>query len=830
MATAAVLVPAVALSPAGHADIAPVPLAGAVVPTEEEAGASPVLVDEITPQAADEESTVHVKGRFSNTTGDTLSGVTVRLRYSSYPLLGREQLAAHAAGDRGDPQGFAAIAEVESEIPPGESTEFNLRVETANLGMSRLGVYPLAVEAVEATGARLGIQRTFLPYTGESELGSLDIAWIWPLMARPQRADDDTFLTGGLDEQLGPNGRLGQLLVVGAQNGNFGQPPEPSQPTQSDEDSQDEAAGDGGDDEASDAGDDTAPPETGTTADPNKVPLTWAIDPSLLADIQQISESSYAVLNAAGEGGDPTASSGLADVTEQDSSTNAKIWLEQARAIIGDDPLLATPYADVDLTALLNADLRDDAQDALSLGRETVTQVLERSADPSLAWPVDGVMNEETRDLLGDNGADTFVLSESALPTGDDPGVSGTAVPLSAEERHGEATALVADDHLSTLLGQNNGSSGEALMEQRFAAETAMIAAGSSGDSRPLVVAPPRDWNPAPEVAKGLLDASQELPWLDPTPLTEIQAEDATAQQRQQLAYPDSAAEAELGSGQLEEIKRIRREVRLFNSILADDGDPLRPAILRLESAAWREEEKLAARARKRVSEIVDHTMSKVRIMEGEPVTLASKEGTIPILVANDLSDHPVKIRLSVMSDNAERLSFGGSSNYTELIEEIDPGGKTTVYVPLTARVNGRTVLHMTLQNSTGEPLSEEEIQTPVNVTGLGNSALIISGGAALVLIIVLAPRAVRKWLRNRAGAGDAAPADPPEPAPEEDGNVTAAGDAAPEQDDATTAPAMTHNGRGPSDGSPSSHADTTGSDTAVPEESGGTDTEGYRS
>src|SRR5699024_8220918 len=188
---------------------------------------------------------------------------------------------------------------------------------------------------------------------------------------------------------------------------------------------------------------------------------------------------------------------------------------------------------------------------------------------------------------------------------------------------------------------------------------------------------------------------------------------------------------------------------------LVGDSDPFRPAILRLASVHWRDEETLAGITRSALVQSVQDQLDAVRIIPGEPVTLASRTGITGVLVANDLEDESVFVLLSVYSENSERLSVG---EYTDSFE-IEPGAKTTVYVPLSARINGRTVLHVSLHNAEGEPINSDESQIPVNATGLGTQALLISGIGVLILVAALAPRALRMWARKQTARARAAAA-----------------------------------------------------------------------
>jgi hypothetical protein len=727
-ATTAALLPALAAFDHAHAPALSTPAA-------DSADDQPLIIEEISPTAVGEDSTVRVSGRVTNTTDAPIDEVTVRLRYSGTPFGSRSELDAYADGGR-DLPAYGPTSTLDDPVAPGASADYTVEVDAEDLGLSSFGVYPLAVEALAPSGEPFGAQYTFLPYEGDDRPDPVDIAWVWPLMDRPQRADDGTYLGDGLSESVGPDGRLGRLLVAGAQDDETTlEQPHPT-PEAADEDTPA-------------AEEDTAAPRA-SGDDADAVPLTWAVDPALLDDISGLTGDPYEVVTDPGAVDDPAD----APTETVDASLNAQVWLAQARTALRTEPLIATPYANPDIAALLRADLAGDAEAAVPLGRDLVESVLERPADTDVAWPAGGMMDNATRDFLAGQGASTFLLDDSAMPADEWLGhTAHGAAPLSLPDGE-DGTALLADSGLTAVLGQDStGPGAAALAQQRFAAETAMISAEDPGTDRTVVAVPPADWNPGAEFASGVLAASSDLPWLDPVELADV--EPGSAGERQGLTYPDAARDAELGADHLDRVADVRGDVRLFNSILEDEADdPFRPAILRLESAAWREDE-LAGTAAGLVAHQVAEDTGRVHIIPGEPVTLASKTGTIGVLVANDLEDHAVEVNLSMLSANPERLSVDGHQDTIE----IGPGRKTTVYVPLSARINGRTLLHLSLHNAEGEPVSEEQVLS-VNATGLGSQALLISGIGAAVLVVALAPRALRKWARRRAAAAGAAPGD----------------------------------------------------------------------
>lgn len=775
MALAAALIPAPAAATAAH---------GPLPATDEDVSAdvAPLVVERITPGVIEPDSTVRVAGEVTNTTDDDITDVTVRIRYSRHPFTTRDELDEFASGEGWQPDARGPETELAGPLAPQESAGYVVSTDAEDLGLSDFGVYPLIVEAVDGAGTRLGGVYTFLPYTGEdSEIDAVEIAWVWPLADTPQRADDDTYLGNGLTASVGEGGRLGRLLAAGAQSAELSfDPGEEDEEDTAGEDDDADADGDG--DEADAGGD------AGREDDSDRVPLAWAVDPGTLDDIRRLSLDSYDVLE------DPLAIPAETEpmLQEYEASEAAGIWLREARTALEQGPLISTPYAGPDLPALLRNGLDADAGVAVELGRETVAEVLGLEADPAFAAPAQGRMDDAVHEFLAESGATRFLLREESMPRRSWMSSTPTApalLPAPDDPSDTESTALVADDGLAEVLSAPTWGPGEsALAQQRFAAETAMIAGEGAGDDRVIVAAPDPMWDPAPSFAEGVLRASQDLPWLSPRALDDIDPPSADEEStRQALTYPGHAYEEELGSTYLNQIQDVRRDVRLFNSILVEDSDPFRPALLRLQSADWRGQEALAAKTRSLLAQSVQDRMDDVRIIPGEPVTLASKTGIIGVLVANDLEDEAVAVRLSMFSENSERLSVG---DYTESFE-IAPGAKTTVYVPLTARINGRTVLHLSLHNSEGEPISAQETLIPVNATGLGTQALLISGIGALILVAALAPRAVRKWVRRRAGGSsvEEAPAeDPQEPAdtgtPADDSGGSARDAAAPDTPD----------------------------------------------
>lgn len=770
----------------------PATLTPASAEPDEEGAASPLVVDRITPDAVDEDSTLRVAGEVTNTTGETVEDVTVRMRYSRHPFTSRDELDDFASGEDWQPSASGPDEEFKGKLEPDGTLEYSLSTPAEDLDLGSYGVYPMVIEAVDADGASLGAQYTFLPYTAADDVPTLDLAWVWPLMDSPQRADDDTFLSDELHGSVGADGRLGRLLEAGAQvplsfeagdedlveelgleedQGGEESPEatDESSPTAGEEATSEESA-DSVSPEASEEGTDeeadpSAAPEEDGEEDggeerPSRtegIPVTWSVDPGTLDDILRMAAADHQVLE--GPLDDPVEEPGSEGRAADEA---AQVWLREARGVLAADTVVASPYADADLVALLLNDMNGDAEASLRLGQEAVARALALEADDRFAVPAEGMMDERVQELFTEHGAHRFLLSEEALPPASWMSTTpGAQAPLPAsgdEEADEEPYALVSDSGLTDVLSMPSWEPGEsALALQRFAAETAMIAGESGEDDRVVVAAPEPGWDPSPEFASGVLRATDDLPWLSPERLDRVELPDSKDREetRQELDYPDQAYGDGLSSTYLGQIEDVSRDVRLFNSILVGDSDPFRPALVRLESVHWRDREALAGATRTLVVKSVQSRREDVRVIPGEPVTLASRTGTTGVLVANDLEDEAVYVYLSLYSENSERLSIG---EYTHHFE-IAPGAKTTVYVPLSARINGSTNVHVSLQNADGEPISSQDTLIQVNATGLGTQALLISGIGLLILVAALAPRALRKWARKQAARAKAAEA-----------------------------------------------------------------------
>lgn len=709
---------------------------------------SPVLVEVTTllPRApARPDQPFQVAGRLRNCGEQPLESLEVRL------ATGRV-IATRGELQRADEEPVVGSARLSraaelTALEPGEATTFDVRVLVEDLELgSRLGVYPLALQARaryggDRTRTTVGLATTFVPWFPDGPPAPTRVAWLWPLVDQPRRAPAEVMLDDVLDALVAPGtdgqprGRLQELLVAAREGSKGGCEP-------------------------------TAAPPEGTPRDPatpcrgDRVPLTYAVDPSMLYSIEAMDRGGgYTVL----EDGEPV---------ELPRSENAAQWLVSMRAAAQESAVLALPFGDPDVVALARAGMGDEVNQLRKLGERTTQELLwpaESSRGPltSVAWPPPGPVTPALDDLVGGD-TDAVVLDVAALPPAS---VSRNRTPNARTELPsplGPVTGLVVEDVLSELVeGGRNGGQGHRLAEQRFIAETALIAADRPSESRTLVIAPRREADVVPAVAAAILADTGRLPWLCPVPLADAAAgteqcatlpDDQPPAEPEPRADPDDEVETpddrdgELAASFLQELAAVRRASDQFTEhvlVAGTDRQAATKARLlrargRAASAAWRDQPVAGQRMLGLLADDVEQLRGQVTLL-GEPVLLTGSSGTIELAVENRL-DQAVNVGVQLDETASARLSSTGTG-----VQTIPAGSATPVQVRVEPRTSGRFVVRATLVDQEGRAFGEQ-IRLEVRSTEYGRVALAVTGIAAAVLLVAVGARITRRALRRPDG------------------------------------------------------------------------------
>jgi hypothetical protein len=492
------------------------------------------------------------------------------------------------------------------------------------------------------------------------------------------------------------------------------------------------------------------------------VPITYAVEPSLLHSVEAMTRP-YSVLQ-----------DGAA--VEQPPSAAAEAWLTALREAAQDSEVLALPFGDPDVVAISRADsgLRAQVEPLRRLGESEVARLLGVEPLPSVAWPPPGPL-PAALDVVVGGQARAVVLDSSALPPASGSRSRTPSARSQLPSVTGPVSGLVAEPVLSALLeppgtdpqaGEEPApGAGSRLAEQRWIAETAIIAAETPSTSRTLLVAPRRLADVDPEVVREVIADTGRLPWLCPVPLADVAAgqercaelPDDQGPAEAELPAPPSAttsatqppadgAGAGLSPAFLTRLASVSRAADQFTEAILVPGSEqaagtrarLLRATGRAASAAWREQPLQGREMLRLLQQDVTALRGKVRLVSG-PITLTGSSGTLPLLVQNEL-DQPVTVGVVLDETSAARLSLSTSGAQVvparELYERIS--------VQVEPRTSGRFVVLATLVDAQGRRFGEA-VPLQVRSTGYGGLALTVTWVAAAVLLLATGTRLVRR-------------------------------------------------------------------------------------
>ncbi len=477
----------------------------------------------------------------------------------------------------------------------------------------------------------------------------------------------------------------------------------------------------------------------------------------------------------------------VAALTEREpGAVAAAQWLARLRELSRRSEVIALPYADADLVALVRAGLNGDVTVALRQSREAIREVLGVSARTSVTWPVDGAVDTASVSVLADNAIDAVILDDQTLPlTGTSEYTQTAAYDLDTTAR--KMTALVADSPLRQVIVAASPLSA-VTTRQRLLAETAVTQQERPGEVRDVVLPLPRLWLPvAIESSAQMLALPATTPWLGATTVSQTLREPGRGTGRATTPhYPEGARRAELPSQLLRDVTRQRAALLSFGTILVAPEEPpasdvaavaeateqraagaaiksqintwREEALARALSAHWRTNVRGAVALRAAVErEFESSYRSKIRVQLNK-VRLTSTRGPVPITIVNELRT-PVRVRLTMRSQRPG-LTFAQVPDQT-----VPPTG-AQLSVRFQARTIGKFPVEVALltpeNDSVGPPKT-----TVVSTTAYGTVALAVTITAFVLLVIAVVVRFV---FRRRRGGSAADSADTPDaPFPEDD-------------------------------------------------------------
>jgi Family of unknown function (DUF6049) len=682
-----------------------VPVSAATTAGAQSAGAPPVslAITSVTPTYATPGGTVTVTGTLTNSSSRAMSGLSIQLRSSGTPFDNRSELQEYADGTfLADEPVAGAVTKLKTSLAARATVPWSVSLPVNDVSMSSFGVYPLAAQAENSSLTPLTVSRTFLPFWPKNKSLQPDteaIAWIWPLIDQPRQGVCSGLLTNSLDSSLA-SGRLHSLLQVGSQFSGIAH-------------------------------------------------LTWAIDPALLANVSTMTKP-----YATGDGG--------CGSTTKPASQAAQSWLTQVKAATAGQPVFVTPYADADVAALTRSHMTADLARAYTQGRDVASSLLNRNFTGSgatgstnltgLAWPADGIANRAVLKNLAANGIGTVVLDSSTMPPSPQQDYTPSAQATASDGTGTPMTVLLSDDTITQIIGTANAPSDSKAtafsVEQRYLAETAMIAAEQPSIGRSVVVAPPRRWNPPAGLANELLSETVTAPWLRSVSVSDLASvKDPSGKVNRQP--PRAHSKSQLSRGLLGEARHVEQQADLLTSVEQNPSPLLKNPAAAIESSAWRgggsAAQQGAALAR-RISAYLTGQSGKLTVFVVPRVTLGGLKGTVPVSISNGLN-YAVNVKLQ--ADPSGGVTVRGPPH----VVTVPPGQQDIVKISVAATTVGSTVLRIRLLTPQGTPFSAAATVT-IQATHYGTLALVIMAAALGVLVLTAITRGFRRRGRGR-GARD---------------------------------------------------------------------------
>lgn len=662
--------------------------APAVRPTAAADQTAKLELNSISPASPRPDGRLLLRGALVNPGGAEYRNVQIGLQVSTVPLTSRGDLAAIADGTAGERmyRPVPGATSLTGQVTSGRVAGWQVSVPVRSLKLPANGVYVLQVVATGRIGdatppGRLATLTTFLPYLPAR--GQYKPTRLTWLWPLAARPARDAH---GVVLAVNP----GVELAPGGRLADL-------------------------------------------AAAPGRVPVTWMIDPELL-ETAQVMGSEHERQDGRG-------------TTTADPDADAGRWLADLKANLApaQRPVAALPYADPDVAALAHHGDPAELGRAIARSRSATAAILGRESDTTVAWPLDGLADGKTLGLLRRAGAQTVVLSSSALMLSRERTYTPTGrARVDAEGARLEV--LVADQALTDALsGDLTLPGAAALASQRFLAETALITLERPNAPRTVLVAPPRRWAPPIGWAGGLLAATEGTEWVRTVGLsalsqTRVPPEYAGAD----LTYPQAAAAAELASAQVARMKQASQAAAGLIRLFARPGGletNYTGALLGTISTAWRGNRGEGRSYALQVAETINADIGDVEVLGRDLVTLSSSQGTIPLTVSNRLGQ-AIRVRPVLRPRVGSRLTVTNPQLLT-----IGAGRKTTVKVPAEASANGITQVDVQLVDATGRPFGDTT-QLRVNVTSFGKVGLIVLIAAGSVLFGTAILKNIRRFRR----------------------------------------------------------------------------------
>jgi hypothetical protein len=578
----------------------------------------------------------------------------------------------------------------DGSLEPGESRTFDV-VQPLDV-LQALGesvIYPLQIQ-LTSEDAPVGTIRSPLIFLSEHPQVPLNLAWTWVLSAPIEYRPDGVFLNGTLEADIAPGGRLDGL--VGALE------------------------------------------RAGRT----RLDLVMS---SVLADQLDRMAGGYRILDP--DGTIRTVERG------EGGSGDATALLSRVRGLAERQgvEVIASPFGDPRLPALMEAGLAVDLPVLFDRGRSTVEAVLRRAPVENVVRPPLSQLDAASMAKLEEIDATTLVVDHGFIPPPEEPLPFSPPAVVRVSSVTTSVAAVVPDPQVQAIAAS---LSPDPVLAAHSAvgelAATWLELPGTAGRGAAVLF---------PENPRLPLDLLQEFatlvrtsPWLRPAKVSRfvtLVPEQAEPQPLPIRTY------REIGPDYLGRLVRAKSSLAQFGRTAVDSGtltERLGERLLIAEAGTFVAEPPLGEAFIESVIDEIGRIYAGVTI-ETIRLTLPSQRGTIPITFSNR-SGFRLNVRLRFSTDR--RLQFVGGTSHRITLPissrtlTFAVRAQTTGHIPFTVRL----VTDGTSQ--AGDTIAEADMV--IRSTAYNRVALIFTIGAALFLLLWWG----RRFLPRRKAPGAPTP------------------------------------------------------------------------
>lgn len=674
---------------------------------------------------------INVTGTVTNTSDESWSTLQVFLVTSSSPITHADDLETASRTDPhtviGTRLSSPGLYDEVGDLAPGESTTYSLSVRRRDLQVSGdPGVYWMAVHVLGTSQDGLrdnvadGRARTFMPLVGKHP-PTTRLALVLRIEEQVHRSRTGQLLdVRRWRHTLRADGRLSRLVNLSA------------------------------------------------TADQ---PLTWVLDPAVVAAAESMSEGNPPLAEEV-VGGSATAtpspgssSSGSPspspEPTPGASSTptpagsgsprptpaerHAVTWLAALRSQAPSHTVLSLPYGDLDVAAVLGSERFRGLYDrAVKLSEATITNA-GMSADPVVA-PDDGHLPAAA--LRRIDATVSVLLADSAFPDAAEPVVrtaaGASAVLSDTGAGSGGPAPIRAHDPLA--------------MRQRILSEAALHAMSPQAEA-PLVVSTPPFWDPGRDWSAADFFGGLAVPWLQMIDLPSAASSAATSgpghvgggtsvEQAPAPAYSKADRRRQLPVANLRASRELIHTAAVYSGLITGPdhaADTLNGTALLASSQYVRAHPRRALARVDNTSRYVENRMREVRI-DGPPfVMMSSQNGPIQITLVNGLD------RAVTVGVEPETITPGMKITVPDPVD-IGPGRRASVRLKASSSQIGVHAVTLAATNANGKKIGSFA-HFNVRTSQVGTLIWVIMGVGGAVLLVAISIRLWRRWRNFRASS-----------------------------------------------------------------------------